>query len=101
MVCDRKNWLESRFQCYLWKAFPHGDAGELAAEKEATKDAAAEERLEPSDDEVRRRPRRLLRDADGVYYVGDAAKVHELSMPLLHSIQGILLTDGFCTRGEC
>ena len=76
MVCARKDWLESRYQCYLWKAFPRGDAGELAADEEAAKDAAAEVCLEPSDDEEPRRPRRLLRDADGVYYMGDAAKVN-------------------------
>ena len=77
VVCARKGWLESRFQCYLWKAFPRGDARELAAEKKATKDGVAEECLEPSDDEERRRPRRLLRDADGVYYMGDAAEVNK------------------------
>ena len=76
MVCARKDWLESWYQCYLWKAFPRGDAGELAADEEAAKDAAAEVCLEPSDDEEPRRPRRLLRDADGVYYMGDAAKVN-------------------------
>ena len=41
--CARKGWLEARFQCYLWKAFPHGDAGELAEEKEAREDATGEE----------------------------------------------------------
>ena len=58
MVCARKGWLEFRFQCYLWKVIPRGDAGELAAEKEAAEDAAVEECLEPSDDEELRRPRR-------------------------------------------
>ena len=76
--CARKAWLEARFQCHLWKAFPGGDAGELAEEREAEEDATVEESLEGSEDEERRRRRRRsLRDADGVYYVGDAAKVHQ------------------------
>ena len=25
-VCARKGWLEVRFQCHLWKAFPGDDA---------------------------------------------------------------------------
>ena len=76
-VCARKGWLEARFQCHLWKAFPDGDGGELAEEREAEEDAAAEESPGASEDEERRRRRRLLRDADGVYYVGDAAEVHK------------------------
>ena len=77
-VCARKDWLEARFQCHLWKPFPGGDAGELAEEEEAEEDGTGAELSETSDDEGRRRPRRwALRDVDGVYYVGDAAKVHQ------------------------
>ena len=77
-VRQKKGWLEARFQCHLWKAFPDGDAGEFAEEREAEEDAAAEESSEVSEDKKQRRRRRLpLRDADGMYYVGDAAKVHE------------------------
>ena len=77
-VCARKDWLEARLQCHLWKALPGGDAGELAEEREAEAGAAAEDSQEGSEDEERRRrAKRRLRDADGVYYVGDAAKVHQ------------------------
>ena len=77
-VCARKDWLEARFQCYLWKSFPGGGAGEPAEEEEAEEGATGAELSEGSDDEGGRRPRRwALRDADGVYYVGDAAKVHQ------------------------
>ena len=79
-VCARKGWLEARFQCYLWKAFPHGNAGELAeerAEAEEEGEAVAEEASSASEGEETGRRRRLLRDVDGVYYVGDAAKAHK------------------------
>ena len=58
VVCARKGWLESRFQCYLWKEFPGGDAGELPEEGEAEEDATVAESPEASEDEERRRRRR-------------------------------------------
>ena len=33
-VCARNGWLEARFQCYLWKAFPRGDDEYLIEEDE-------------------------------------------------------------------
>ena len=118
-VCARKDWLEARFQCHLWKAFPGGDAEELAEEREVEAGATAEESQEGREDEERRgRPRRRLRDADGVYYVGDAAKVHQhlgvehyaqtmprIPLEELHasSVQHprFPIFDGFCTHAEC
>ena len=66
--CVPKKKLEVQIQCHLWKAFPGGDAGELAEEREAEEDATTEESPQASEGkEPQRRRRRRLRDADGVY----------------------------------
>ena len=66
-LCAKKK-LEVQIQCHLWKAFPGGDAGELAEEREAEEDATTEESPQASaGKEPQRRRRRRLRDADGVY----------------------------------
>ena len=35
VVCARKGWLEERYQCYLWKAFPSDDVEERVDEEPA------------------------------------------------------------------
>ena len=75
VVCARKGWLEERHRCHLWKAFPDGDAGDFGEDEEEKAEGEAS-----SEDEASRRQKRraLLRDADGVYNFGDAAKVNQI-----------------------
>ena len=71
VVCARKDWTQHRHRCYLWKVFPDTQPTDLA-EDEVAEDVGSE-------DEGSRKPksRELLRDADGVYYFGDAAVVNK------------------------
>ena len=72
VVCARKDWLESRFKCFLWKELPGGGAAEPAAQGGEGEQGAASD----SEDEQLEQKRSLLRDADGAYYFGDPTLIN-------------------------
>ena len=74
VVCARKDWLESRFKCFLWKELPGGGAAEPTAQGGEGEQGAASD----SEDEQPEQKRSLLRDADGNYYFGDPTLINAL-----------------------